>query len=153
MERKTPLKRTPMKRGEAKIAPVSKTKKRRREQREGPSMADLRPILLRRCGGRCERCGHVTGNFFEAHHRQFRSRGGRDEIVNLVALCKRCHDWVHANDIKARREGFSLSAYRFPAFAPINQPLGLPVYLTHEGTYSRKAPLPEGLIEIPKEEQ
>ncbi len=37
-------------------------------------------------------CEHVAK---EIHHVIFESHGGKDEIDNLVALCKDCHDKAH----------------------------------------------------------
>ncbi len=47
----------------------------------------------------CEVCGNVG---IDIHHIQYRSQGGSDEVSNLVCLCRRCHDWAHANGKKAR---------------------------------------------------
>ena len=42
----------------------------------------------------CERC---QGASAEIHHITYRSHGGLDEFDNLIALCRRCHDWSHGN--------------------------------------------------------
>lgn len=125
------------------IAPVSATKKRRREQKAGPSMAELRPILWERCRGVCERCGrHLDYDTFEAHHRKFRSRGGLDRIENLAALCGDDHRWAHANNREAGLAGFTVTRTANPAEIPmhVRSALGVTyrVLLTPEGTY-RKA--------------
>ncbi len=31
----------------------------------------------------------------EIHHIVFRSAGGKDELINLVAICRNCHDKAH----------------------------------------------------------
>ena len=31
----------------------------------------------------------------EIHHILFRSAGGKDELINLVAICRNCHDKAH----------------------------------------------------------
>ena len=41
----------------------------------------------------CEVCGRVA---VDIHHIKYRSRGGTDEIDNLMALCRSCHDKAHA---------------------------------------------------------
>lgn len=144
MERRIPLQRTPMKRSRTPIRPVSLTKKRRREQAEGPSMAELRPLLWKRCGGRCERCNRALEyDTFEAHHRQFRSRGGLDRIENLVALDGDCHRWAHASASEALPAGFAVLRTEDPRMVPLRIPFGAPVYLTPEGTYTRKTPREE----------
>jgi 5-methylcytosine-specific restriction endonuclease McrA len=40
----------------------------------------------------CEYCGK-PGN--DIHHLTARSRGGKDEIENLMCLCRECHHEVH----------------------------------------------------------
>lgn len=120
------------------IAPRSKTKKRRREQAEGPSMAELRPKLYERCGGRCEWCVKpVEYETFEAHHRKLRSRGGLDDLANLVALCTDCHHRrVHLNPRSATRRGFMVSAADDPRLVPLSM-MGGWFYLTVDGNYVR----------------
>ena len=44
-------------------------------------------FLLVECGGTAV---HV-------HHRRYRSRGGTNNPVNLLALCNAHHSWVHAH--------------------------------------------------------
>jgi 5-methylcytosine-specific restriction endonuclease McrA len=44
----------------------------------------------------CEVCG---GRSVDVHHIRYRSRGGDDDIHNLAALCRRCHDLCHAERI------------------------------------------------------
>ena len=56
-----------------------------------PRWADggaLRGLLEDGCGGEAP-ATHV-------HHRKYRSRGGSNRVVNLVALCEKCHRWCHA---------------------------------------------------------
>ena len=36
----------------------------------------------------------------DIHHIKYKSRGGKDEIRNLIALCRKCHDKAHAEKIK-----------------------------------------------------
>ena len=136
MKRGTMLGRMPMNRSTKPIAPVSATKKRRREQRAGMSMAELRPILWKRCGGHCERCVRTLDfETFDAHHRKFRSRGGKDEIVNLVALCGECHFWAHSKGREAGPAGFAVLASQDPGTIPITLPGNHRVLLTKLGGY------------------
>ncbi len=44
----------------------------------------------------CEQCGKKA---VDIHHIIYRSQGGKDEIVNLIALCRKCHDMVHNNEL------------------------------------------------------
>lgn len=43
--------------------------------------------------GRCARC-HSERPPLDAHHLLSRARGGKDELDNLVLLCRRCHTMV-----------------------------------------------------------
>ena len=40
----------------------------------------------------CEVCGRKAT---EIHHIKYKSRGGKDEIRNMMAICRRCHDDAH----------------------------------------------------------
>lgn len=44
----------------------------------------------------CEHCGRVA---VDIHHIKFKSRGGGDNIENLIALCRKCHDMAHNNEL------------------------------------------------------
>jgi hypothetical protein len=64
-----------------------------------------------RAKGRCE--AHVaaascTGRAEHAHHRMLRSQGGSDDPANLLAVCHRCHDWIHRNPAWSYERGFLL---------------------------------------------
>lgn len=58
-----------------------------------------------RSGGRCEarvngaRCGTKA---VEVHHIVSLSRGGTNSLINLIHLCKGCHDRRHAHLFRAR---------------------------------------------------
>ncbi len=39
----------------------------------------------------------------EIHHIKYKSRGGKDEIDNLAALCRKCHNDCH-NEILSERD-------------------------------------------------
>ncbi len=40
----------------------------------------------------CENCGCQS---VDIHHLKFKSQCGKDEIENLVALCRNCHEIAH----------------------------------------------------------
>ena len=42
----------------------------------------------------CEQCGQEA---VDIHHKRRRSLGGSDEIDNLIALCRECHDKEQGN--------------------------------------------------------
>lgn len=44
----------------------------------------------------CEICGAVSTDI---HHIKYRSQGGSNKIDNLAALCRGCHELVHAGII------------------------------------------------------
>jgi hypothetical protein len=59
----------------------------------------IRAALLERSGGLCEGCGLHPAT--EAHHRLYRSRGGKHTLANLVHLCglgnhTGCHGLAHS---------------------------------------------------------
>jgi 5-methylcytosine-specific restriction endonuclease McrA len=57
------------------------------------SYENLRQLVLRRDGWRCQSCGTMAN--LEVHHREFRSQSGADSEENLIALCAACHARVH----------------------------------------------------------
>jgi len=44
----------------------------------------------------CEHCGKKA---VDIHHIIYRSHGGADNIENLIALCRKCHDMAHNNEL------------------------------------------------------
>ena len=105
-------------------------------------MADwkyLRETVLARCKGYCEFCGKVLTDNFALHHRKFKSRGGKDEINNLIALHHECHNLgtfsVHMNIKKATESGHVVSRHAEPSDIPLRLPNGSSVTLTIDGQY------------------
>lgn len=137
LKRKTPLlARAPIKPGTKRLNAVSHTKKRRREQAAGPSMGDLRPHIWTRSGGFCEQCERaVHYNTFHAHHRKFRSRGGKDLIENLVVLCDSCHRWAHREGTMATKLGFAVPSRNNEGSTPILLWGRRWVFLQPDGSY------------------
>ena len=64
-------------------------KKERLEKAGTPIPEKTRLAIWERCGGRCEHCGKKA---VDAHHIIPRSAGGSNDINNLIALCRACHD-------------------------------------------------------------
>jgi hypothetical protein len=60
--------------------------------------------VRRRSNGLCEVCGHERLGVI--HHRLRRSQGGGNELENLLGLCSRCHDEIHANPAWAYEHGY-----------------------------------------------
>lgn len=59
----------------------------------------------RRAGGKCQLCGKEAPfvdrfgrPFLESHHIEWLSRGGKDTLDNVIALCPNCHRKVHILD-------------------------------------------------------
>lgn len=85
LKRTTPLKRTPF------SQPAGKNDYEKDLDR-------ARPTLHQRSKGLCEiRLPGCQGIAVHPHHRKLRSRGGSNEMDNLLASCGHCHDWAHAN--------------------------------------------------------
>jgi 5-methylcytosine-specific restriction endonuclease McrA len=45
----------------------------------------------------CELCGLRASDL---HHIKYKSRGGKNNIENLIALCRNCHTLAHSEKIK-----------------------------------------------------
>lgn len=94
--------------------------------------------------GRCERCGiGLDPSDWHCHHRKFRSRGGRDEVANAVALCGDCHTAapyaVHRDQRPAERSGLNVASTDEPETVPVHLYGGRIVALADDGRY---VPLP-----------
>lgn len=79
----------------------------------------LRLAVLARAGGRCDHCGLLLGDVWECHHRKLRSRGGRDDMTNLVALHLSCHELAHGNPAWAEERGLIVASHADPAGVPV----------------------------------
>ena len=45
----------------------------------------------------CELCGATVTDI---HHIKYKSRGGKDDIENLMGLCRNCHNKAHNEIVK-----------------------------------------------------
>ena len=83
----------------------------------------LREVTYRRSGGHCDACGvWMPPDRWECHHRQLRSRGGKDYIENFVALCGGCHhEAVHAHPKWATERGLMVPSWADPAEIPVRR--------------------------------
>lgn len=99
----------------------------------------LRGLVYARSVGYCEKCGKQLGESWALHHRKLKSRGGKDEITNLLALHHECHnlatDSVHNNPAEATEKGHMVSSWANPAECPVTLADGTSVILTELGTY------------------
>jgi len=77
-------------------------------QYQDPSRLDenLRMACLMRDGYCCQYC-HKRGVRLEAHHIQFVSQGGKDNLCNLLTLCEGCHHRLHQGKIRLNVTGVS----------------------------------------------
>lgn len=92
------LKRTPFKRGKKGLNRVSK--RRAKEEREYNA---LRQDFMR---GKlhCARC--QLRRPLEVHHMAGRDGDRFLDVLTWAAVCRDCHEWIHANPAAARAQGF-----------------------------------------------
>ena len=68
--------------------------------------ANTKAYVLTRDDYTCQHCkGKSKDKKLEVHHIVFQSQNGSDEEVNLLTLCKTCHDGLHAGTITLKRTG------------------------------------------------
>jgi hypothetical protein len=65
-----------------------------------PNSPQLTRQVLHRDGLRCANPGCNSKQRLQAHHKTFRSQGGRSELANEVTVCARCHSLLHAGRLK-----------------------------------------------------
>lgn len=113
-------------------------------KRSAVAYKNLRKAVYRRSRGACERCYvGIPEDSFQCHHRRMRSQLGRDEFVNCVALCDRCHGHIHARPSESYREGWLVPSHAEPADCPLWR-FGSWERLTETGWQQAKsAPRPE----------
>jgi hypothetical protein len=94
--------------------------------------------VLGRAKGYCERCGKPERDL-ALHHRKLKSRGGKDEVSNLVAICHPCHNLdtksVHLNPKEATLRGWMVPSFADSEYYPLHLPSGKIVRLDNEGNY------------------
>ena len=99
---------------------------------------DTARTVLERSRGYCERCG-VPSHDLALHHRKLKSRGGKDEVSNLVAICHKCHNLgtesIHLNPKKATLKGWMVPTYADTEYYPLHLADGSVVRLDNEGNY------------------
>jgi hypothetical protein len=97
----------------------------------------LKRAVWNRDQGCCVVCGAaLSEDFWEAHHRRFRSRGGRDELVNLIAVCiNPCHRQRIHLDVTGAAEAAGWAVSQFgvgPESIPVRYHDGRSVLLTND---------------------
>jgi hypothetical protein len=98
---------------------------------------EIAEAVLGRSRGFCERCG-TPSHDLALHHRKLRSRGGKDSVTNLVAICHGCHNLsttsIHLNPKRATETGWMVSAWGDPDLIPITLPDGTQALLKDDGS-------------------
>ena len=94
-------------------------------------------IVQERANGYCEVCGGVAQEA-ALHHRKLRSRGGKDEVCNLIWVHHKCHnlgtDSIHLNPEWAEDKGYMVPSWRAPHEMPMLYPDGYFVLLENDGS-------------------
>jgi hypothetical protein len=93
-----------------------------------------RLVWVRDCGC-CVVCGGALDpSWWECHHRRFRSRGGKDDLHNLIAVHPKCHlERIHGDITTAEANGWAVSRYGDgPESIPVLYADGSRVLLTSE---------------------
>jgi hypothetical protein len=103
-----PMKQTPLKRS-TKPMKRSAIKQHRPSPDRGVEFSDdVRRLVRRRAGGKCE--AHCTKNCTSAirhfHHRLLRSQGGKGTLDNCLGVCAWCHSWIHDHPLESYMRGW-----------------------------------------------
>jgi len=92
----------------------------KRDRTSSDAYALLREEVHGRENGYCVRClTYADIRDGECHHRQLRSRGGRDTAWNCIWLCTACHAWVHSHPFTASALGFMVPTLQDAAEWPV----------------------------------
>lgn len=91
----------------AKPEPRAKAKRRKVNQKAA-AYAKARALVWERDSGFCRVCGQdamklyrgIGFGFGQCHHIRYRSRGGQNNVQNLVLVCVACHDDIHARRVE-----------------------------------------------------
>lgn len=106
LERRTPMKRSPMKRTARQLArsPI----KPKRKVLDNEFTAAVKAEAWRRAGGHCEfpDCSRTTWIVY--HHRWQRGKGGPGTLGNCMVLCTPHHEHVHSHGTESYERGWLL---------------------------------------------
>ena len=91
-----------------------------------------------RANGYCETCGGRAEETMALHHRKLKSRGGKDEVANLIWIHHGCHnlktDSIHLNPATAEHKGWMVGSWQDPEETPMVYADGSIVLLKQDGT-------------------
>ena len=73
--------------------------------------ANARAHALDRDNYTCQHCG-AKNIRLEVHHIKYRSRGGSDDLENLITLCEKCHCSLHHGKIELKVRGKKKSSLK-----------------------------------------
>lgn len=90
-----PVERDPLKKPRPKL--LEKRKAARDRER---NWQRIRAQAFARDGYLCRVC--QKNRPFDGHHVLARSLGGKDEIGNVISVCRRCHEDIHGHVVKVR---------------------------------------------------
>lgn len=108
------LKRTRLERGTKQLKRTRLNPVGRKGRAHQDRMNELRPAVFARASWHCQAgiSPDCTGSADHAHHVLPRSAGGTDTLGNLLGVCWKCHDRLHAHPEESRRRGLLRSRYR-----------------------------------------
>lgn len=78
---------------------LARVKKQKTSKRNGIDRKEYN-LMIQNFGKECYFC-KAQGT--DAHHVKFRSQGGRGTWRNLRLLCKKCHNYIHQNELMRKR--------------------------------------------------
>jgi hypothetical protein len=96
---------------------------------------EVRNTVAKRSKLLCEGCG--SSSPLQLHHRQYKSRGGKDTVSNALALCgsgnhSGCHGRAHTGE--GERLGWSVRSGFDPGEVPVVCPDGVERKLIEDGS-------------------
>lgn len=104
----SPKRRTSLRAGRSRLGASQGLSRRpyRPKRKSDAEWRKARGEVLKRAVNRCEaRRPRCMGEAAHVHHVLRRSQGGTNEPHNLLAVCFRCHEWIHANPKEAAAAG------------------------------------------------
>jgi hypothetical protein len=97
-------------------------------------------IVKERAGDYCETCGKAAQPSMALHHRQLRSRGGKDVASNIIRIHHGCHNLktnsIHLNPSISEAKGWICPSWKDPTEHPFVRPDGSIVLLNNDGGFT-----------------